>query len=285
MFEQYPKASEWYDGLLEALEPLNAEQHKAFAQLMFPKYMENDGVNFIFNDKFALKQRKSQKGHVVSHYYWVGGQVTKHENLFIGAGSDEHRKYHLTTVMMLVGYIYNYINTLSSSDVEKLKKLVDKKGNIYPLLEIYLSEVEYFITDIAKHPDVPRWSTVTFFELLLFIRKNLSKILNLYWVHPDVLDSTSGRFISKSTLSNVYADLPILPFWYEIGIQTDNVNANTACDITREYYFNKLTQEQKDVFTSVLTELPETGWVRIDPSTVIMVLGACCETLSIEVVE
>ena len=285
MFEQYPKASECYDDLLEALGPLNAEQHKAFAQLMFPKYMENDGVNFIFNDNFALKQRKSQKGHAVSHYYWVDGQVTKHENLFIGAGSDEHRKYHPISVMGLVGYIYNYINTLSSSDVEKLKKLVDNKGNIYPLLEIYLSEVEYFITDIAKHPDVPRWSTVTFFELLLFIRKNLSKILNLYWVHPDVLYSTSSRFISKLTLSNVYADLPILPFWYEIGIQTDNVNANTACDITREYYFNKLTQEQKDVFTSVLTELPETGWVRIDPSTVIMVLGACCETLSIEVVE
>lgn len=281
MFEQCPIASDRCYVLLKALELLDAQQHKTFAQLMFPKYMKNDGVNFIFNDELYVKQNKLPKGRTTSHFCWLPIEITKHEALFDSEGLDIFQK---TPLRSIIGCIYDYINTLSSSDVEKLKKLVDKEGNIYPLLEIYLSEIEYFFTDIVKHPDISRWFFIPFFNLSLFIRKNLDKIFNLYWVHPDILDVTP-RFYMKSLIYREYIDLPILPFWYEIGKQGGNASINTACDLTREYYFDKLTQEQKDVFTSTLTELPETGWVRIDKTIVKVILGSCYEPFCMEGVE
>ena len=56
MFEQYPKASYLYEDLIEFTHTLTPEEHKGFAGFFFPKYMKNDGVDFIFHDIITRKK-------------------------------------------------------------------------------------------------------------------------------------------------------------------------------------------------------------------------------------
>ena len=145
MFEQYPFAKSNYKYLLDFLPLLTPERHKEIAELLFPKYMLNDGKDFIFN-KNITRREYTWYSEVYGVYEFVD-EPNSTKDIFKETIGNNIPQY---IVGLEFVHLLEYINTLSSSDVEKIKKLVDASGTIYPLLEICFSEYEYLISLVGK---------------------------------------------------------------------------------------------------------------------------------------
>ena len=261
MFEQYPKASYLYEDLIEFTHTLTPEEHKGFAGFFFPKYMKNDGVDFIFHDIITRKKFIWFKQKHTGIYRFKTGVPFPLILEKICVFNDG-----LSLLTYRVAEILEYINTLSSSDVEKLKKLVDDAGTIYPLLEVYFSEWEY-INTLAQN-EIGR-DTI---YCILFIRDNLNKPINFYWLYPE------SRVRSWSPAMRFCLGLPIIDVidMVKNATSTDKYNNLVACDLVINYYLKERGNVNLDFFYGVKTEpiTDEASDYGMDSQTMKMIFGS-----------
>ena len=244
MFEEYPFAKSSYRYLLDFLALLTPERHKEIAEMLFPKYMLIDGKDFIFN-KNITRRKYTWYSNEVYGVYGFSNESNSTKDIFketIGNGIPHH------IVGLEFVELLEYINTLSSSDVEKIKRLVDSDGTIYPLVEIYIVETQYVQYSIAQQQYRDIGYTPTISEaIVVYIRENPTKEINYNWFHPDI------SYFSWSETYRHYLHLSIMDLCDEKVGMLNNRECDTIYNITKEHCLSKMNPDEIAFMTSVAT--------------------------------
>ncbi len=259
MFEEYPFAKSSYRYLLDFLALLTPERHKEIAEMLFPKYMLIDGKDFIFN-KNITRRKYTWYSNEVYGVYEFSNESNSTKDIFKEIiGNDIP---HLMAVIKFVELL-EYINTLSSSDVEKIKKLVDVSGTIYPLLEIYFSEYVYVISLVGK---------MKIQKVLCFIRAYPNKEINYNWFHFDIIQQAWASMVRHNL------HLPIAGVFDKVisGTSEHKWNNVVAYKLTMDYYLNEKGKIDPKIFYEVRKDpLDDTSNNQVlDDHAIAMVMGS-----------
>ena len=229
-----------HNDLIEFLEKLTPERHQYFIDLLFPKYLSVDGKDFVFGDRVT---KTMYSGETKARYCWV--DYADHTLVFPELNGDVMKALGLSNI--IVGCM-GYINTLSSSDVEKIKKLVYSDGTIYPLVEIYITETQYIQYLITQQQYRATTYTPTISEaIVLYIRENPTKEINYNWFHPDI------SYFSWSETYRHYLHLSIMDLCDEKVGMLNNRECDTIYNITKEHCLSKMNPDEIAFMTSVAT--------------------------------
>lgn len=228
-----------HNDLIEFLEKLTPERHQEFIDLCFPKYMVVEGKDFVFNGKVTKSFYTSHTGDVLSNYSWIDF-VKQPPQLFAELNGDTMKT--LGAGMVLLGCV-EYINTLSSSDVGKIKKLVDASGTIYPLLELFIDESQYIESLLSQQSySSGSYNPGMAPDIVLYIRENPIKEINYNWFHFDI-----------SYVHRHYLHLSIMDLCDEEVGMLNNRECDTIYNITKEHCLSKMNPDEIAFMTSVAT--------------------------------
>ncbi len=232
-----------HNDLIEFLEKLTPERHQEFIDLCFPKYMVVEGKDFVFNGKVTKSFYTSYTGDVLSNYSWI--DFVKQPQLFTELNGDTMKT--LGAGMVLLECV-EYINTLSSSDVGKIKKLVDASGTIYPLLELFIDESQYIESLLSQQSySSGSYNPGMAPDIVVCIRENPTKEINYNWFHPDISD------FSWSETYRHYLHLSIVSLCDKTVSTISDNDTIAIYNITKEHCLSKMNPDEIAFMTSVAT--------------------------------
>lgn len=232
-----------HNDLIEFLEKLTPERHQEFIDLCFPKYMVVEGKDFVFNGKVTKSFYTSHTGDVLSNYSWI--DFVKQPQLFAELNGDTMKT--LGAGMVLLGCV-EYINTLSSSDVGKIKKLVDASGTIYPLLELFIDESQYIESLLSQQSySSGSYNPGMAPDIVLYIRENPIKEINYNWFHFDI------KYSGWVGAYRHYLHLSIVSLCDKTVSTISDNDTIAIYNITKEHCLSKMNPDEKALMTTITT--------------------------------